>query len=113
MKLDYIASLSFIPQDASAKWGNSGDMKWTVNSSFNSSTDKPSHDLDNMGLGSDPSLARLDLQLNHNQSYVGNTYELFENQSIWSLNNSGSESSNLLSWAMLGAEQQGRKTSDE
>ena len=37
---------------------------------------------------------------------TSNTYALFENQSIWSLNSSGSESSNLLSWAMLGAEQQ-------
>ena len=34
---------------------------------------------------------------------TSNTYALFENQSIWSLNNSGSETSNLLSWAMLGA----------
>ena len=36
--------------------------------------------------------------------FISSTYELFENQSIWSLNNSGSESSNLLSWALMGAE---------
>ena len=43
------------------------------------------------------------------QPNPSNTYALFENQSIWSLNNSGSESSNLLSWAMLGAAQQQAK----
>ena len=46
------------------------------------------------------------------QQFIGNTYELFENQSIWSLNNSGSESSNLLSWALLGAEQN-KNSSDQ
>lgn len=47
------------------------------------------------------------------QPNSSNTYALFENQSIWSLNNSGSESSNLLSWTMLGAAQQQAKNPNQ
>lgn len=58
-----------------------------------------------LGLAGDASMSSFDLQQpnSNNQSAGSNTYALFENQSIWSLNNSGSEGSNLLSWAVLGA----------
>lgn len=65
--------------------------------------------LGSLGLSVDANLAGVD------QSPSSNTYALFENQSIWSLNNSGSESSNHLSWAMLGAsehEQRQQKSPD-
>lgn len=69
--------------------------------------------LSSLGLSIDANLAGVD---HTNQSPASNTYALFENQSIWSLNNSGSESSNHLSWAMLGTtenEQLSRKSPDQ
>lgn len=53
-----------------------------------------------------------DLQSNSNQSLLS-SYALFDDQSIWSLNNSGSETSNLLSWAMLGAAERQQQEQQE
>ena len=39
-----------------------------------------------------------------NSSYLANTYDLFENQSIWSFNDSGNSS--LLSWAKVKPDQE-------
>ena len=73
-------------------------------------------DLGTLGLTSDSGMADLQPSPSPSQPAASNTYALFENQSIWSLNNSGSESSNLLSWAVLGAaehQQQQGKSTDE
>jgi hypothetical protein len=59
----------------------------------NSSRDR----LGSLGLSVDANLVGVDRS--SDQSPASSMYALFENQSIWSLSNSGSESSNHLSWA--------------
>jgi len=61
---------------------------------------------------SNPSYPGMDVPSDSSKQFISSTYELFENQSIWSLNNSGSESSNLLSWALMGAEKN-KSSSDQ
>lgn len=71
-------------QPTSSGWGGI----WSLDSPF-SSGDK---DLRGSTLPSPPSS-----QQNSSQPFMGGTYDLFENQSIWSL--SSGDSSGLLSWA--------------
>ena len=83
-------------------------------SASNSATTTPSNPLgpgDPLNLPPPPDLQPSNSSLS--STNTSSMYALFENQSIWSLSNSGSESSNLLSWAMLGAaEQQQREKSE-
>lgn len=93
-------------QVSSSNWDN--NSLWPPDSPFyGGASSIPDYVPDDNSPASGPVGGQRSLSDTSGQPFATTTYDLFENQSIWSLNNS--DSSDLLSWAQLKPDQSEEK----